>query len=1500
MPDRGIAIVGMAARFPGAADLEALARNIEVGVDATREAPPDRWDPVFYDATSGAADRLYCRRGGFLASPFAFDALAFGIMPVAAEGAEPDQLLALDAAARALADAGHEGRRDLRERTGVILGRGGYLTAGIARLEQRVRAAEQLAQNLRALVPGVDLAALAAVKAEFQAQLAPFAADTAIGLVPNLAASRIANRLDLRGAAYTVDAACASSLLAVDQACRELTSGRADRMIAGGVHVCHDPTFWSVFCQLGALSRSGRLRPFSRSADGLVVGEGVGMVVLRRLEDAEHDGDRIYAVLRGAGVSSDGRAASLQSPAVEGQVLALARAWEAADLDPTTVGLVEAHGTGTVAGDTAELATLARFFGPTRPGEPRAALGSIKGMIGHAMPAAGIAGLIKAALAIHRRTLPIAVPFDEPRPELLATRFELLASSRPWTSDGVPRRAGVSAFGFGGINAHVVLEEAPRPRRAAALPDAPGQRETRRQARSGETEDKVVRGMGGPNAFRSSGGEGANPLPGTRPPPPLILEASSRDELLAALAGDQRGAGSGPVRLALFDPTPARRRRASAIVERGEAWRGRDDLWFSPRGLAEDGGKVAFLFPGVDAGFAPRLDGIAERLGLTARDAHGSDHALGALGHRIIACNRLLHEALLALGLAPDVIAGHSIGEWSGMIASEMIPPAEVDPLIARLASEGIEVPGVLFLAAGCGEGRAREELADLPDLALSHDNCPHQIILCGREESIHAAQERLTKAGVLCQELPFRSGYHSPLFADFVGPHRRVLSTLPLGAPVVPLWSATTVAPYPADDDAIRHLAVRHLVEPVRFRELTEALYRDGARMFVQVGVGSLPGFASDTLRGKPHLVVAANLPSRSGIEQLTRVAAALFVDGARGAEGALFRLGARRSEAKDGDDEGDGARGLRSGGPTVAIHLGVPLVRLKTPLPLPEPASMPDALDTDAAPEGIALELAASFAELARAQREIASAFSGALTSIDEARDETGDERDERDEEAYDTGYEARPHEPLGPRSAEEHLSLSVDEHPTLLDHAFYRQPEGIASLTDRYPVVPMTMLLARMVRAAEALVPELIAVGLEDVRALRWLAVEPPVIVPIVATFDGATRALVTIEGYASGTVVLAPSFPEAPPPDETPLTNEAPARITAEELYDDRYMFHGPAYQGVVAIDSLGDDGIRGALVSLEAEGGLLDNAGQLLGYWVMEHATHDRLAMPVRLEHVAIYSPEPASGERVTCTARVRRFGPRDVRADVELVHEGRLFARIDGWEDLRFDSDPRVWEVLRYPEKNTIAIRRDEGYVIIKPPWRAAASRDLLGRRYLSERERAAVAAFGPRGQDPRILARIALKDAARDALWDRGHGPIFPIQIEVYEDEGGALHLAYARADAPRDEARTGERDDAPDEVPELRGAVAHAGGITVAIVGLGRAVGIGLAPADGSAGEREARGRAARAAAGKALGTRDEDLEITATEGDRLWVARKGGGPGTWVRTRLDEGHIVGWTEA
>jgi acyl transferase domain-containing protein/phosphopantetheinyl transferase (holo-ACP synthase) len=1460
---REVAIVGMAAVFPGAPDLATYWRNISTGVDAITEVPPARWDAEFFDPAHAGVDRFYCRRGGFLDGVAGFDPIAFGIMPVAAAGAEPDQLLALHVAGEALADAGVHGGRELpRDRTAVILGRGGYLTSGMARLANRVRTAQQVVTTLRELVPDLDAATLERVRAAFAQGSGELGPDTAIGLVPNLAASRIANRLDLRGPAYTVDAACASSLLAVDQACRELLDRRCDVVLAGGVHVCHDVTFWSVFTQLGALSRRQAIRPFDRSADGILIGEGCGIVVLKRLADAERDGDRVYAVLRGTGVSSDGREASPMRPRLDGQLAALDAAWRAAGVDPAGAGVIEAHGTATPAGDETELAALGKFFGARDARRARAAVGSVKSMIGHAMPAAGAAGLVKTALAIHHGVLPPSLHCEEPHPALERTRFRVLAAAEPWeTAAGAPRRAGVSAFGFGGINAHVVLEEYGDRRRSTARPAASpdGPREMERRA-------------------SRAGGDRASSEPLV-----LALAAGSIAELKGLLAATPDGATGmhgpgGGVRLALLDPTAERRKLAAQVVDRQRAWRGSKDVWFAPRGFAADGGKVAFLYPGIEAAFAPRVADVADRYGLAlapeladpSTSANPTPRELERRGLGVFALGRLLTTALARRGVRPDLIGGHSMGEWTAMVTSEMVPPAAVDGFVAGLPAGSLEVPDVVFAALGCSAAGAEAALDGLDAIAISHDNCPHQSVLCGRREPVRIALERLGARGVLCQELPFRSGFHSPLFADYLAPHRRHLAALTLGRPRVPVWSATTCAPYPHDADAVRVLAIDHLVKPVRFRELVEALHADGARVFVQLGVGSLVGFVGDTLRGVEHAAVAAASAQHAGLAQLARVGCALWT------EGYAVELAAPAPAA---------APAPRRATPQ-PLELGAPLVRLG-----------------DAAK---ALRISTSSPPLAPTGDAVVDEMLAMLREAQDASTAIIDAYRQRRSTTAAAPVPAPVPVPVAVPAAAPPASrtltiqrtLSVDTTPALIDHCFYRQAPT-ARVSDRFPVVPMTMTIALMVDAGRAMAPGRVVVAIEDVRAYRWLAVAPPVAIEIRATARSldADRVDVEIPGYSRATVRLADDYPPPPAPSLAPLVAPRDPPVTAERLYADRWMFHGPQYAGVAAMGPMGDDGVDGEIEVLPAPGELLDCAGQLMGWWVMQHERVDRLAMPVHLARVAFFADEPAVGARVACRVRIRHLGEREVRADLELAQGDAVWCAIEGWEDRRFDSDDAVWAVLQYPEHNALGEPRPGGWVLASEHCRTPASRELMMRRYLGEAERALYDTLPPQGKRAWLLGRIALKDAVRLRAWERGERAMFPAEISVENEASGAPLVRGPHTAG-------------------LRASVAHKEDVAVAIVGDGVPVGIDVERveprSESLAGvaftERElalGAGRprdewtvrlwAAKEAVAKARGTGMTDprrFEVTAVDGDRLSI-------GDMVVDTIREGdHVIAWT--
>ena len=456
-----VAIVGMACIFPGAPNVQTYWENIVSKVDAIRD-PPEDWEAeLFYDPDSSENDRIYCKRGGYLGDLARFDPLRYGVMPASIDGGEPDQFLALRVAHEALADAGYLERPFDRERAEVIIGRGTYINRGFTTVVQHGLVVDQVLRLLRQLHPEHSEEELQSLKRELKASLPPFNAEMAPGLVPNVISGRIANRLDLMGANYTMDAACASSLVAVERAMEDLRLGKCDLALAGGVHASTPPPILQIFCQLGALSRRGELRSFDADADGTLLGEGLGFAVLKRRADAERDGDRVYAVIKGIGVASDGRALGLLEPRVEGEALALRRAYETAAISPESVELIEAHGTGTQVGDVAEIQALREVFGPRNAGPPRCAVGSVKSMISHPIPAAGIAGIIKTALALYEKVLPPTL-CDTPNPklELEKTPFYINTETRPWVHGGpAPRRAGVNAFGFGGINAHAILEE---------------------------------------------------------------------------------------------------------------------------------------------------------------------------------------------------------------------------------------------------------------------------------------------------------------------------------------------------------------------------------------------------------------------------------------------------------------------------------------------------------------------------------------------------------------------------------------------------------------------------------------------------------------------------------------------------------------------------------------------------------------------------------------------------------------------------------------------------------------------------------------------------------------------------------------------------------------------------------------------------------------------------------------------------------------------------------
>jgi len=454
-----IAIIGMSALFAQAKNLQEYWQNILGKVNGITEVPESAWNlEDYYDPDPKAPDKTYAKWGGFLPK-IDFDPLEFGLPPDTLEALDSAHLLGLVMAKQALEDAGYgQGKEFNRETTGVILG-GSGLWKSITPLTSRLQYPlwKKICQK-----SGLSQEQTDKIIENMKAAYVPWQENSFPGMLPNVVAGRITNRFDLGGTNCVVDAACASSLSALKMAISELIEGRCDMILTGGFDTDNSILNYMCFSKTPAFSKKDCLNPFDATSDGMMVGEGLGMLVIKRLEDAERDGDRIYAVIKGIGTASDGRFKSIYAPRPEGQVRALRRAYQEAGFSPATLGLVEAHGTGTPAGDFCEFTALNEVFSENNAEKQTIALGSVKSQIGHTKAAAGAASLIKTTLALHHKILPATINITEPNPKFKIedSPFYLNTETRPWLPKGkTPRRAGVSSFGFGGTDYHVVLEE---------------------------------------------------------------------------------------------------------------------------------------------------------------------------------------------------------------------------------------------------------------------------------------------------------------------------------------------------------------------------------------------------------------------------------------------------------------------------------------------------------------------------------------------------------------------------------------------------------------------------------------------------------------------------------------------------------------------------------------------------------------------------------------------------------------------------------------------------------------------------------------------------------------------------------------------------------------------------------------------------------------------------------------------------------------------------------
>ncbi|MDR0285223.1 MAG: acyltransferase domain-containing protein [Propionibacteriaceae bacterium] len=1509
-----IAIVGLAVFCPGAANVGAFWRNLVDGVDSITEAPPEIIEPLYFGARDNARpDRIYANRGGFAPRVFV-DPLRYGFLPVAVEGADPDQIVSLLLAEEALGNAGVFQKGISLDRAAVIMGRGNFSGIPQLRAAEVIRIAEELVAILRSAMPGLSETQLDKIKREYQKRFGRYQGDTATAMMTNLIAAGVANHFDMHGPAYTVDAACASGVLALQHGIRLLRSGESDIALVGAMHTPQSSVFWSAFNMMGALSHRGVIAPFSQDADGLLIGQGGGYMVIKTLDKALADDDRIYAVVKGTAVGSDGGGHSPLITDTRGQTRVLQAAWAEAGMDPADVAYVETHGTGTLVGDSTEVATLTTVFGGA--GARPAYLGSVKSNIGHLMPAAGMAGLIKTTLALFHRQIPPTLHCETPLKALDQSRFTPVQAAIDWEDAGLPLVAGVNAFGFGGTNGHAVLTAFQEP-----TSEARRYRVERRRH------------------------DGPMTMAFSAPTPAALLSKFDETRFVSQLGGFLGGPGD-PCRLVVFNPTDERLRLAAEIVKRGQPWLGRSDIWYTDRPLISEGGRVVFMFHGWDTLDDVERDSLIDEFGLEWPDQRpdpGSVVQTAINNH--FALGQLVHAALLKTGVTPDLYTGHSIGEWHAARANGQLDETYDEAMIEFATALGQSVDPAMMpdlrsvaVSTNTGDERFRRVLAAVPEAAVANDNCPSQSLVCVPGAALERLRTALATEQITFQALAVVNGAHTP-YAHFVADRMRAdMADVVVRPGGKPLWSAITLDEITAVGESVAEVFGPQVVKPVRFRELIRKLYDEQrARVFIQVGAGPLCGFVDDILKGEDYATIQAASPVRRSIDQLRRVHALMWVMGGPAdltfmgmaelyqSYKSLYSLvnGFPIQTTIDALNEaveqlmGEAGPAVATTAPAVgaapAPATGGPLADVVPPAS-PVPPVRPPVVPVNAwglpvrgftrrggnwpgAPGPLVVPVAPAAAPPPVSQTGPAAVVPGRPTAAS----------------SVVVPPAPGPSTPVPPAARagtrfEAAVTWRLEDMPYVVDHSIVNQPADWPVQEDLFPVIPLTMSMELLAEIALAHAPGLKVIQLGPMLAMSFI----PLNVPFQATVKGYWKTdhqmSLTLPGYLRMDITLSDTYPEPPlgfvEQAKADMGEDVAQPYTAVDLYK-RYCFHHPRYWSMTKMRRYTEHGFEADLTKQAGKGSLLDHMGQAIGLFPHLYADTNRVTFPTRVQSVAFYQNLFDQAGDFVSYCVIREMSDTAVVADVIYTRDDKVWAIARGWTNQRVPMTQPIWEAVTHPDESILAHQIAPGVYLFDETYNGHTLQSL-GLRYLTAIERAKQDVYIRKDDQVDFLnGRIALKDGLRDQL-RRGDGPYeYPVAIQTqYDDATGKL-----RACRPNGDPLPGR--------PEI--SVAHKDACGVAAIA-DRPVGIdverieekdpgfwdlaftetekALLAQQGNPAEWAIRFWVAKEAYGKMIATGlqgdPKRYGVTRVDGEDVYINE------TRITTRGQGGHhIVGWTE-
>ena len=1357
MAEKDIAIVGMACVWPGARNLGQYWSNLVNGVDAIGDPPGGRWREHRNFEPGGNHDApLAGKRGGFLPPDLLYDPLPHRVLPNLVRHGDADQFLMLEIVDRALKDAGIADEDPMRGNTDVIIGRGGYPTGKLSEMALRVEMIDAFLTLVDWRLPqSIDRHCRQELETLLRSGLTPPDIDNVSTAIPNLTANRTANRLNLRGSTFTVDGACASSLLAVEQAVWRLRNGLCDLAVVGGLFLNLTPTFLHVFASVGALSASQVIRPFDQRADGLLAGEGGGAVILKRLADARRDGDAIYAIIKGVGSASDGREVDVMAPAVGGQVKALEAAFADAGVERDTLGFLELHGTGTVVGDLTEITTIKQFFGKARAPAASRAMGSVKSMIGHTMPAAGMASLIKMALALSNRIMPPSLHCEQPRRDLEDAPFYMLTQTRPWIHHPGrgPRRGGINSFGFGGINAHVIVEEVADPTPA------------KRSQVSVSGDPPCLQGRPFTSGLH-------------RPTELLPFSAGSRADLCEQLLRlerfldeDQTGATLGdvsaslaggldlarPVKLALVATDLAHLRqlltRCRKKLSDPGVFAPEEDVYFSDNASIHEG-KIACIIPGM--GFPGLIGDYPDHLLelclhfpevraefdlFEDRDGHPEDpvptsiifspppqlppEVRRRLKSRLappkndevrqkgsIPAERCLSGIGVSLSnwaswvlfrkfqVPVDMLTGQSQGEMAALCAAglgdfhETLPgywkSLNLDPNLATDA---------LLVFAFTPAEKVEPLLARHPGTCISIYMSPQAVVIAGDREPLKCVLEELHKEDILATPLPY-GAIHTPhlrhvrdalveLYKDEKWEEREKRQRQ------IELYSSITAEKYPEGGKDMLEAMLMNVDRPLRIWQTLRKIYEDGARIFIQLGGGHMAAHLEGMLAEGARAVTAAlDVATRNPLTQLNHLCATLFTAGVPIQFTPLHEH-----------------RALRQ------LDFAAP-----KPAPLPPPLAVPLRIYWDFLAAHRPAEIATAKIPAEETPHDQASrrVHPGGLDGGDEPRRSPPEPLPLRDFD-IPARFGERSLPVLGEVVAftpEQQLVLTrrlrLSEDLFLHDHLFIAAPKPVA---ERMPIVPLTMSMEFAAEAASLLAPELTLIGFEQVRGHHWIHVQEGSadtlrIEVVLSEVDPETavrrfRVEHWFDGQLSFSVIVlfAPSYRVDLDLQLADASTAGPWPYRIEEVYGEGLMFHGPRFHGITTLGQMGDPAATVTLTVLPkdelfasltaprflADPCLLDTMGQTFGLWAQAHG---HTILPIGVEKVELYGPPLPAGTDLLLRLEVTDFDAdtRQTRCNMEVVDsEGYVVVRMQGWTDWLLNWPAKYFLAMRLFDEHTLA-----------------------------------------------------------------------------------------------------------------------------------------------------------------------------------------------------------------